>query len=434
MKHAPSYWMLADTEVPLAWDPTKLDSFASYFKHALLFNEKLMLSDAQAVNCMNFRRLLTKNEDFRQVLNKDILSVAVRAPDDAPQGHALTQVRDAFVAEGKQRTQNAEEFQANDDLELINAGCEIALYNYTQLRDNYTNGVMRIMNLPHVMGKFGVDDHAYIVELLNQESERNQGLGRIYLQQGLGADLTAQGHAETWARHRDLLMKISDAPYITGIPTVMAADPIYSPLHEEAFNLVTGTDATTTAAATEVTSVLALQTDLNLSSYQQALAQLQLEDVFYLRSTPEYKTYQKRSKNPVRNEDELREVTEALIVYQRLIDNMIIRRKLGIKLRRAEKVYRHLQSMRKIGQEAGAYSLGLALTGDALTGGALTMANFFVGSVLDKLHERDQRKLDAERHLYAAQLERSQQAEKIGAERRLTERPETVYTSVVANS
>lgn len=125
-----SYWMLADTEVPLAWDKTRIDTFASYFKHALLFNEKLMLSDAQAVNCMNFRRLVAQDADFRQVLDKDILSVAVRAPQDAPQGHRLTQVRDAFVKEGKQRTDVDSEFINNTDLELINEKCELKLYNY----------------------------------------------------------------------------------------------------------------------------------------------------------------------------------------------------------------------------------------------------------------------------------------------------------------
>lgn len=432
MKLTPSYWMLADTEVPLAWDASQLDSFASYFKHALLFNEKLMLSDAQAVNCMNFRRLLTKNEDFQQVLNKDFLSIAVRAPDDAPAGQSLTQVRDAFVREGKQRTENADEFHANDDLELINSKCEISLYNYTQLRDNYTNGVLRIMQLPHVVAQLGESDQREILDLLAHESEQNSGLGRIYLQKGLGHDLKNKGKEEIWGRHRDLLMKVSDAPYITGIPTVMAADPIYSPMHEEAFNLVSGGTASATAAA-EVTSVLSIQTDLNLSSYQHALAQLKLEDVFYLRDTNEYKTYQKLSKKPVSSEAELNKVTEALVEYQRLIDHLIIRRKLGLKLGRLFKAHRQIQSMRKVSQEAGAYSLGLMLSGDALTGGALTMANFFVSSVLDKQVEREQRKMDAQRHLYAAKLEREHKTEKIGAERRFAERPETVYTSVIAN-
>ncbi|MGM0906956.1 MAG: hypothetical protein ACQEVQ_10545 [Pseudomonadota bacterium] len=426
---SPSYWMLADTEVPLAWDHSRIDTFSSYFKHALLFNEKLMLSDAQAVNCMNFRRLVTQDNDFRQVLDKDILSVAVRAPETAPQGHRLTTVRDAFVKEGKQRTDIDSEFINNTDLDLINEKCDVKLYNYEQLRDNYTQGVLQVFHLPHVVEKIGHDGHSRIVDLLQAETERNNGLGRIFLQDGLGKILRREGHEQLWQQHQSLINKLSDAPYVTGIPMVMEAAPVYSPIHQEAFDLITGHSGEQQEQL-EKGKILDLQTGLRLSTYEHALAKLSVEDVFYLRSTKEFRTYQKLSQSVVTTEKQLDDVIDALGDYQRLIDHIIIRRHLGKQQSLHERVHRKLQMLTKVSQETGAFSLGLALGTDILTSGSLTMANFFVSHALDKYNENEERARDRNSHRLMTELKRSGKDQQIAAERKFKDVSETVYTSV----
>lgn len=426
---SPSYWMLADTEVPLAWDNTRIDTFASYFKHALLFNEKLMLSDAQAVNCMNFRRLVTQDNDFRQLLDKDILSVAVRAPETAPQGHRLTTVRDAFVKEGKQRTDIDSEFINNTDLDLINEKCDVKLYNYEQLRDNYTQGVLQVFNLPHVVEKIGHDGHSRIIDLLQSETKRNNGLGRIFLQDGLGKILRREGHEQLWQQHQPLINKLSDAPYVTGIPMVMEAAPVYSPVHQDAFDLITGHSGQQEEQL-ERGKILDLQTGLRLSTYEHALAKLSVEDVFYLRSTKEFRTYQKLSQSVVTTEKQLDDVIDALGDYQRLIDHIIIRRHLGKQQSLHERVHRKLQMLTKVSQETGAFSLGLALGTDILTSGSLTMANFFVSHAFDKYNEKEERARDRNSHRLVSELKRRGKDQQIAAERKFKDVSETVYTSV----
>ncbi len=402
---SPSYWMLADTEVPLAWDKTRIDTFA-----------------------MNFRRLVAQDADFRQVLDKDILSVAVRAPQDAPQGHRLTQVRDAFVKEGKQRTDVDSEFINNTDLELINEKCELKLYNYEQLRDNYTRGVLQVFQLPHVAEQLGTDSHRRILDLLIAEAERNQGLGRIFLQDGLGKILRREGHGELWQQHQSLINKLSDAPYVTGIPRVMEAAPVYSPVHQEAFDLISGHAGSDDVL--EKGNTLELQTDLQLSSYEAALAKLSVEDVFYLRSTREFKTYQKLSQSVISKKSQLDDVIDALSDYQRLIDHTIIRRHLGKKLSLHERLHRKIQTLAKFSQETGVFSLGLALGSDILTSGSLTMANFFVSHAMDKYIERDERNRDRNRYRLVTDLKRTGNDHKIAAERTFNDLSETVYTSV----
>ena len=96
-----AYWMLADTELPIAKDLTCKGSFEAHFKHGLLFNEKLMISDAQAVNCVNFRTLVNESEEFKQLMSQELLSIAVRDPLGRSKCDRLTQVRDAFHKENK---------------------------------------------------------------------------------------------------------------------------------------------------------------------------------------------------------------------------------------------------------------------------------------------------------------------------------------------
>ncbi|CAE6883058.1 hypothetical protein ACOMICROBIO_FLGHMIGD_00357 [Vibrio sp. B1FLJ16] len=64
-----AYWMLADTELPIAKEKSFENSFEAHFKHGLLFNEKIMISDAQAVNCVNLRNLIRKKKQLQRTNN-----------------------------------------------------------------------------------------------------------------------------------------------------------------------------------------------------------------------------------------------------------------------------------------------------------------------------------------------------------------------------
>lgn len=383
----PSYWMLADTEVPLAWDASRLESFAAYFKHALLFNDHLMLSDAQAVNCMNFRRLLSADPDFQQVLDKSLLSIAVRATGDHKGGMPLTQVRDAFAKEGKQRSEVAEEFFCNDDLEKMMGSCNIRTYEYGQLRDHYTDRVLGIFGREAVARSMGDKVQASLLDILREESIRNDGLGRIFLCEGIGKKLAERGDESIWQQHKEDIIRLSDAPYVTGIPTVMDANPIYSPLHKASFELAYDSAPAKTEAVDDV-KPLPLYSDLDLSSYEHALKKLKIDDVLTLRSSGEFRRFNKLTSSVVAKPGQLDDVMRALEQYQQLIDRFIIDRHLGRRTRVATGAHRLVKPLLRVGQESGVFSLGLMLT-DVLAGGALSLANFFASSTVEVKSQRD---------------------------------------------
>ena len=423
----PSYWMLADTEVPLAWDRNRLDAFSAYFKHALLFNQRLMLSDAQAVNCMNFRRLLGSDPDFRLVLDSSLLSIAVRATDDAIEGQPLTKVRDAFAREGKQRSDVAEEFFQDDDLQSRSKLCDIRPYHYAQLRDHYTSNVFEIFRRESAAKVFGDKTQSLLLALMEEESVRNNGLGRIFLYEGLGKVLRARGQEGIWEQFRQQIVQFSDAPYVTGIPSVMEANPIYSPVHQTSFELAYDAKASEAQPVAGVKE-LAMYSGLDLSSYEYALRKLSVEDVLRLRSSSEFRRFQKLSAGVVKREGHLKDVMEALQDYQIAIDRYILDKHLGRKASITTGTSRLIKPVMKVGHESGVFSLGLVLS-DVLGGGLLSLANFFACELLDRKGKRDEARLGLEKRDFHTEIMTSGQNDQISARVMARSNLETLYTS-----
>lgn len=420
-----AYWMLADTELPIAKDLAYKSSFEAHFKHGLLFNERLMISDAQAVNCVNFRTLINESEEFKQLMTQELLSIAVRDPLGTSKCDRLTQVRDAFYRERKNHMPQ-ERFLSDSDLDLLNENCEIIPYTYSSLRDNYTEKIFEIFKGKNANEVFGNDIQKLLVERLLKESERDQGLGRVFLHKNFESDLKKIGKHEVWDNHKNDIIRFSDAPYVTGLSKVLNTNPIYSPLHKNSFELAFPKKP----QVIEKSSTIEIATNLNLSSYEIALSKLMPEDILFLRDSFEFKEYQKSFNHGVSNENSLENTLDALIAYQNLIDQYILRRHLGLKTSKQFKGKRFLEPMRKVSQESGAFALGLALT-DVISGGALSIVNFFVSECIDQQSKMTEQKMTREKYKLQAEIENSTDNNKIKAQY-FTKNggSETIYTSI----
>jgi hypothetical protein len=420
-----AYWMLADTELPIAKDLSYKDSFEAHFKHGLLFNEKLMISDAQAVNCTNFRTLINESTEFKALMSKDLLSIAVRDPLGTSNCNRLTQVRDAFQKENK-RNMELGQFLSDVDLDFVNENCEIIPYTYSSLRDNYTESIFEIFKGENAKEVFGSDIQKLLLERLLVESERDQGLGRVFLHKNFESDLHNTGKHEIWTKHKDDIIRFSDAPYVTGISKVLNTNPIYSPLHQDSFELAYPKKP----QKVEKDLSIEIATNLNLSSYQQALSKLMPDDIFFLRDSYEFKEYQKKINCGVSCDNSLDNALDALIAYQNLIDQYIIRRHLGLKTFKQSKCKRFVQPLRKVSQEGGAFAFGLALT-DTLSGGALSIANFFMSEIIDRKSTMKEQNITREKYKLQEIIENSANNERIKA-KHITkdDTNETIYTSL----
>lgn len=419
-----SYWMLADTELPIARNPVLQNSFEAHFKHALLFNEELMISDAQAVNCVNLRTLVNDSSSFKELLSHGLLSIATRDPSGLNLADPLTKVRDAFFREGKHHM-NQSRFLLDSDLELLNDRCNIVPYTYAALRDNYTQSIFRVFEGSKAKELFGSDTQQLFLDRLRNEAQRDGGLGRVFLHKNFENDLKSINRHELWAKHFQDIIKLSDAPYVTGIPQVLATNPIYSPAHQESFQLAFPQKPQTTEKGKRI----ALATNLNLSSYEDALSKLHPEDILHLRDSYEFKKYQEHIKKGVSGQRQLDDAWEALKSYQELIDDYIIRRHLGLKVSKQAKGQRYIETIRKVSQESVVYALGLAITGP-IGAAALSLANFFVSEGMSKVKERRDDKLGIESYKLKSQLSESESV-KISAHHVATaDMNETIYSSI----
>ncbi|PML75542.1 hypothetical protein [Enterovibrio norvegicus] len=421
-----AYWMLADTELPIAKEVSLCESFEAHFKHGLLFNERLMISDAQAVNCVNLRELVVNSSSFRELMTSGLLSIAVRDSMNDSIGESLTSIRDAFHKENKQHMSESR-FLYSQDLEFLDDVCVRVPYTYSALRENYTGSILNIFSGDRAKSIFGRDVQNVLVDRLLTESERDNGLGRVFLHKNLETELKKIRKHNIWIDHKDFIKKLSDAPYVTGIPQILNTSPIYSPLHEESFQLA----YPQSFEKIERGRKRELATDVNLSSYEGAIAKLHVEDILYLRDSYEYEKYQSYINFGVKNDNELDNAYDALISYQNLIDQYIIKRHLGKKTYRQFKCKRYIEPLRKISQEGGVFALGLALTENAIAGPVISIANFFASELIGQRAELSKSNFERERLKLKSQLKSDGGYKKIEAEQRLNKnKNETIYSSV----
>lgn len=420
-----AYWMLADTELPISRDKSLIGSFEAHFKHALLFNEKLMVSDAQAVNCVNLRSLIVDKPSFRELLGKDLFSVAVRDPNGDSVGQSLTEVRNAFKAEGKQHL-SQQEFENNYDLDLIDEVSERVPYTYSALRSNYTSKVIEIFSNSTLKVLLGAENQKIILEQLLLEKERDNGLGRVFLHKNLQHRLVQIGKGEVWERCAEDIMKFSDAPYVTGIPSLLDTNPIYAPIHQESFQMLNPEVKSHIEQGVSKT----ITTELHLSSYEEALAKLEPEDILFLRDSIEFESYQKYIKLGINGTHQQDNALDALIAYQELIDQYIVKRHLGLKTGKQSRTKRFIQPLAKVAHEGGIFALGLALT-DTYASGALTVANFFMNEVFNKQSHMSLAKFQREKTKLQIGVSQQGEAGRIKAERISTAKSnEIIYSSV----
>jgi len=373
-----SYWMLAEVALPLASNVEYKNSFEAYFKHGLLFNSRLMISDTQALNCTNLRQLIIDNEGFEHFISPEFLSIAIRNDASSSYNPSLIDLRDEFYKDNK--TAGSDKlYLSNDELVLLQQNSNIVEYGFKDLAKNFTSKTIDIFNNNKSKKLFGDEASKIIIERINTEYEKKKSLSRQFLHIDLESDLNSLGYGTIWDVHKDNIMKLADAPYITGIPTVLDANPIYSPVHQESFTLASSTPKTGKAEKTGFEFDLSLMDDLSV--YERALSMLTAEDILNLRSTGEYQKYQKYITSGVSTEKEQQDAMVSLSMYQHEINEYILSKVLGKKVGKQSFIKKHIQAI-KNSNDGINQLLGLAV--DMGGGGSIYgIINYFASKKLD---------------------------------------------------
>ncbi|MDT0602344.1 hypothetical protein [Thalassotalea castellviae] len=373
-----SYWMLAEVALPLASNIEYKNSFEAYFKHGLLFNSRLMISDTQALNCTNLRQLIIDNEGFEQFISPDFLSIALRNDASSSYNPSLIDLRDEFYRENKTAGSD-KSYLSNGELELLQQNSNIVEYGFKDLAQNFTSKTIDIFNNDKSKKLFGDDASKIITERINIEYEKKKSLSRQFLHIDLKSDLNSLGCGNIWETHKENIMKLADAPYITGIPTVLDANPIYSPVHQESFTLASRAPKTGKAEKTGFELDLSLMDDLSV--YEHALSILTAEDILILRNTGEYQKYQRYITGGVSTEREQQDAMVSLSQYQQVINEHILSKVLGKKVGKQSFIRKNLQAIKHTNDGANQV-LGLLVDMGGL-GSIYGIINYFASKKLD---------------------------------------------------
>lgn len=405
MKAKDSYWMLAETALPLASDINDKGKFEIYFKHGLLFNARLMMSDSQVINCLNLRALLQEKPEFGQFMDKDLLTVAVRS--DNGRVPTLPGLRDSFIAQRK-IIDNLSFYREDKDLTTIMQKANLVTYGIGDLADNYTEKSMAIFAGQAATRAFGVDDASVLHELIARQVEEQGILERKFIYYELMDKLHQLGKDGIWSKHETALKQMADAPYVTGIPTVMDTRPIYSPAHEDVFALVGNKKSAKTAEQTGGTISLARIADY--SAYEEAMKLLSIDDILLLRDTAEFKEYQRFVGGGVENPDNNGKAAQALSAYQEKINNHLIAKVLGKKVGRQSFVERHIKPIKVLNDDGlpiyaivvEGIAMGAAKIAADMVFPGMSVVTYFAGKAIGKVGQHSDadktegtRKLDA---------------------------------------
>ncbi|MCP5352060.1 MAG: hypothetical protein H6926_02565 [Chromatiales bacterium] len=276
---APSYWLLGEDQLPLAKAPERQALFVAYFKHSLLFNRQLILSDSLVLNNRNFRVSLQGNTDFRELIRSDTFAVAVRG--SAEEGVAS-------FAEVREQLRSARHidpaiYDRDDDLDWLVRHARQVMYELSAIGAMYTANVRALFHGDVAAARLSPRVLALIQDEIELELSRQGNLTRRFFHyaSNLGQRVASRDRRIHWRRHQGVVREIATAPYLSALPMFVKARPVYAEQHRNSFEILRGESSTPGRLLDDFT----FDSELGLSSFVNGLSRLGVDDIHALRAS-----------------------------------------------------------------------------------------------------------------------------------------------------
>lgn len=137
-----AYWLLADNSSGLGVRADLIGTFVASLKHALLFHDRILLSDSLVVNTPNFRQAIQADPQLRAYLASGCLVIARRKAGD--QFLDLIELREKFKANDSRNPgfdSCPRSFLLDDDLRDLQRFASAVPYEPEAAREHYTNSI-----------------------------------------------------------------------------------------------------------------------------------------------------------------------------------------------------------------------------------------------------------------------------------------------------
>jgi hypothetical protein len=319
----PSFWLLADNSVSLGADRQRIGTFIASLKHALMFHERLLLSDSLVVNTPNLRRAIQEDPELREYLTTGCLVIARRRKDDRLLD--LVELRENLRASGSLNPVfdvDPKPFLVDDDLKDLQRFASCIPYDIAAIRDHYSNNIVALTGDPKFKEALGNDADAVCTAILTRVQERHY-LDQTFMGRSGPENLEGKVGDEVWRRVSGTIFNFQTAYYYSGIPTIVGADIVFSAEHEQQRKILRDVGSEGEGGTARV--------DLSrggTSLYESVLSNMPAEKLKRLRNSAEFKEFQGKLQklqclkdiNDPGLEPAVQEIYVALHAYHRRID------------------------------------------------------------------------------------------------------------------
>jgi len=323
----PSYWLLADNSIDLGSNMARTGTFVAYLKHALLFHQRLLLSDSLVVNTPNLRVALQADPGLREYLVSGALVIARRMHERDDRLLELIEIRDRLRPRGMNPGFESDHmpFVEDSDLLQLQRVARSLPYELPTVSGYYTDSVKRLLTDDRFLDLLGSDSGIVVGEIRRRIEER-QYLDQTFFERPGPGSLEEAVGKEVWARRAGIIQSFEASYYRNAIPALLDADVIFSHEHATHRRIVRRIGPEGAGATVHV--------DLSRGSktlYERALSALSTSGLARLRASDEFVEFQRKLRS-LRLIDSIedpgldvtvRETCAALYAYHERIDEAL---------------------------------------------------------------------------------------------------------------
>lgn len=316
------YTLLADGNLPISKEERLTKAFKAHLLYTLIFNEKMVLSDSQAISSANLRRLVSRDGVIRDLFKQGRFQLAVRkgvSEETSESVMHLVDIQTALLNAGG-LIYGQHKIGTEAELEFMASHAPVLPWTYWDVRNKYTATCKKTLETgfaPYLSDS----DFQKLQEIVEEETVRDNGLGRAFLQQNLLEEMRRRSIVLP-QNANEIIMDATEAPYISNLPSTLDLSPIYAESHQRSFQLLRGKRF----ELVDASDPLSVRASLDCEHYVEGLSMLDVDDIEAIRDSDVMLSYQELQSADFSKETNIHDLQHAYAATNILIEERIIRR------------------------------------------------------------------------------------------------------------